>query len=733
MNLSDNQTRSVRQQEQIGRRTSIIAERRDTRAPILETNANLRSARRGDVGGAEALMRTLGLLQNAGEDVANAQFAKYADQEQDNIAQGAADQAAGTVDEALMEKSLGYRNAVTKGRTVTAFSKASREFSEELEQLIEGQDSPILEDRQAEIEAKLEEFYTGFAADPETGELREFLQSPGAMRYLAEAIQTSRPAALANAMERVEERFNREALSHYSENIADQAVDTGTVDIEQARSLLPATVTDEQVAEATLVSVSNAAEALRARGRFQEAATLLAQLRGSYDKPVDAGAATAQPTGVAPTGGDVERLRMPVPGQVTSEFGASRGSGPHNGMDIAVPEGTPVPAALGGEIIRVWNDTSNGGGLSVKVRYDDGSVAGFAHLSDQPIKEGRFNAGDTIAITGNTGRSTGPHLHYTLTRDGQKINPLEADFGDIQSIDPNTEAAPAAPAARLRNPNADPITEIEQLGNLQPLKGLEGVTFSPQQQARINELYKATTDEMRAEWREANQERYTSNATNLALGIFGVDGRTTTMSDIRRAFADDEIDGDAVMTLIRLQEGREERREARAERAEARAEREENRRRDRVAKQAVENILGRMLNGSITVPEARAEALAAAASASDAEIGASILSSVMSVSSAMDNAVMKSEPVVRQFREFEEKADTAGSHIRTLLPRLPQHRYKAFEEQYTQALERAQGRYASAIASGTSPEVARVEVEAFMTNVEADIVTAGKAVYGPSY
>lgn len=719
MNLGQNETRRVEQQENIGRRRSIISDRRNTRAPVLETNANLRNARRGDVGGAQELLRTLGMLQGGLEDVANTQMAEFIDGEQDNIAQGAIDQAAGTVDEELMERSLGYRNAVTKGRTVTAFAQASREFSDELEELIESQESPILEDRQAEIAERLESFYQNFAADPETGELREFLNSPGAMRYLAEAIQTSRPTALSNAQARVEERFNREALSLYSSNIADQAVDTGTVDIAQARELLPNTVTDEEVAETTLVAVNNAVEALRAEGRFAEATTLLAQLRGAYDTPADAGEATAAPTGTIPPEAQ-QRLRLPVQGEITSPFGSRRHpitgvQGNHNGVDIAVPVGTEVPAAMGGEIIRVWN--ADAGGLSVKVKYDDGTVAGFAHLSEQPIREGRFNAGDIIAVTGNSGRSTGPHLHYTLTRDGQKIDPTTAELGPISA----PEATPAQ--ARLSDPNADPVTAIEQSGTLEPLPGLEGITFSAQQQARINEIYKASTDAMRAEWRVANQERYTQNATTLALGVYGVDGRTTTMGDIRAAYTNDEIDGDAVMTLMRLHEGRAERREARAERAESRAERAEKKRQERVARSSAEFIVGQLLSGELTTAEARSQGMAVAASSIDPEVGLTVLTTVNSAAGAMDSAIMNSEPVVAQMRAFDEKAENAQTHVRSLLPTLIRSRLSAAQDRYEEGLTRARGRYTSLVASGTDPEVAQLEAEAMLLNIEAEIVT----------
>ena len=711
MNLSNNQSRRVEQQEKIGRRTSIIDDRRNTRAPVLEANANLRNSRRGDVAGAQALMRTLGMVEQGVSDFQKYATNKHIDEEQTNIAQGMADEAAGTVNDEMMEKSLGYRNAVTKGRTVTAFSKATREFSEELEGLIENQDSPSLEERQAEVSAMLEGFYTDFAKDPETGELREFLQSPGAMRYLAEAIQTSRPGAMQNAMARIEERFNREALSHYSENITDQVLDTGTVDLTQSLSLLPESVTDEQRAETTLVAVNNAVEALRAEGRYEEATRLLAGLRGRFDTPADAGEPTALPTGT----GNTDLLRMPVAGTVSSEFGAARASGSHNGVDIAVPVGTPVVAPMGGEVVRAWD--ADRGGVSLKVKYDDGTVAGFAHLSEQLVKEGRFEAGAELALTGNTGKSTGPHLHYTLTRDGKKINPLEADFGAV-SVDPNTAAAPAA---RLTDPNADPITRIEQSGTVEPIMGIEGVTFTPQQQARIDAIYQQTTDQMRREWTKANDERQSQNSSNLALGIFGVGGNVTTMRDIRGAWEKGEISDEAVMSLVGLHERRTESREARVERRESRAEREERKQAQRQTEAASENIIGQMIRGELSPAQAREAGIMFAGRGNfDPEVSMSVLSTVHSAANEYESAIQNSEPVREAMTEYRDLVEDIGSYVDTL--GVPPYRKTVAEDGMTDIFDRAQARLLRRVMDGEDPAKAKEAVETWVARQQDALI-----------
>lgn len=699
MNLGDQRPRDQRAPDRIGNRPSIIDNRRNTNAPDLRAYASLRSARRGD-GGAAELMRTLGMVQGAGEDLRDYAANQHMDGEQDNKALGAAHQAAGAVDDEMMEKSLGYRNAVTKGRTVTEFSKASRQFGEELEQLIEAQDSPLLEQRRAEVQRQVETFFETFATDPETGEFKAFLQSPGAMRYLATSIQDTRPRIEAQAMARIEERFNKEAIGHFGQNIVDQAAESGTVDIEAARSLLPETVTDEEISEATIVSVLNAADALRAEGKPREALGLIAGLRGRADTVLASGRPLVKPTGSLGTATvNAEALRMPVQGRVTSKFGAGRSRGSHNGVDIATPVGTPVPAALGGEVLRVW--TSEAGGLSIKVKYDDGTVAGFAHLDSAAVEKGqRILPGDILAKTGNSGRSTGPHLHYTLTRGGKKVDPLSAEVGELP------ETVDAAPRFRLADLNSDPVSAFEQAGEVQEIVGLDSIQFSPEQTARINSLYHRMSEDIRGEWNAAERERHTTNATTLMLGLLGVSGRTTR-EDIMSAYEGGDVDDGQVLSLIRAQEAQEDRAEARREREETRAEREERQRLRKVAQRGAEVIVGRMLRGAITPAEARQSALLLAPDV-EPEAAVSILSDVASAAGSFEQLRKESAPVRSGSRSFQNLIDNASREVKAM--GIPPYRQKVATEAYEQIIDRAHGEFIRRVIEGETAQQVNAEL-----------------------
>jgi murein DD-endopeptidase MepM/ murein hydrolase activator NlpD len=92
----------------------------------------------------------------------------------------------------------------------------------------------------------------------------------------------------------------------------------------------------------------------------------------------------------------------------------------HNGVDIAVPEGTPVKPVLPGVVS--FSGLRAGYGNMVSIVHDDGMITFYAHNSANLVKEGELvSAGSTIALSGSTGRSTGPHLHFEAWKDGVNL------------------------------------------------------------------------------------------------------------------------------------------------------------------------------------------------------------------------------------------------------------------------------------------------------------------------
>jgi murein DD-endopeptidase MepM/ murein hydrolase activator NlpD len=85
----------------------------------------------------------------------------------------------------------------------------------------------------------------------------------------------------------------------------------------------------------------------------------------------------------------------------------------HNGIDYKTPVGTEILCPWHGIVSDVW--VHSHGGLSMRVKHRNGYTTGYGHLHECKFKKGdKVYAGDVIALTGNTGRSTGPHLHFTL-------------------------------------------------------------------------------------------------------------------------------------------------------------------------------------------------------------------------------------------------------------------------------------------------------------------------------
>jgi murein DD-endopeptidase MepM/ murein hydrolase activator NlpD len=112
----------------------------------------------------------------------------------------------------------------------------------------------------------------------------------------------------------------------------------------------------------------------------------------------------------------------PVSGAINSGFGP-RGSGFHDGVDIAAPAGTPIRAIESGEVI--YSDHMRGYGNMVILRHADGFVSVYAHNERNLVRERQqVSRGETIARVGSTGRVTGPHLHFEIRRDNKALDPL---------------------------------------------------------------------------------------------------------------------------------------------------------------------------------------------------------------------------------------------------------------------------------------------------------------------
>lgn len=154
---------------------------------------------------------------------------------------------------------------------------------------------------------------------------------------------------------------------------------------------------------------------------------------------------------------DLRHFCMPTPSRViTSNFG-SRWGRQHKGLDIKVYIGDSIRAAFSGKV-RIVRYEGGGYGKYIVIRHNNGLETIYGHLSAQLVSENQeVRAGEVIGLGGNTGRSTGSHLHFETRLCGVALNPaLMFDFraqdvtGDYYTFDRSTYDSQSAEATRLR-------------------------------------------------------------------------------------------------------------------------------------------------------------------------------------------------------------------------------------------------------------------------------------------
>jgi murein DD-endopeptidase MepM/ murein hydrolase activator NlpD len=146
----------------------------------------------------------------------------------------------------------------------------------------------------------------------------------------------------------------------------------------------------------------------------------LAQATANIDeKPVETPAKAAEATGALPT------FRWPVRGKVITSYGAKTNGKSNDGINLAVPEGTPVKAAEDGVVAYSGNELKGYGNL-VLVRHSNGYVTAYAHASELLVKRGdTIKRGQVIAKSGQSGEVGSPQLHFEIRKGSSPVDPLQ--------------------------------------------------------------------------------------------------------------------------------------------------------------------------------------------------------------------------------------------------------------------------------------------------------------------
>ncbi|WP_104524715.1 M23 family metallopeptidase [Blastococcus atacamensis] len=169
--------------------------------------------------------------------------------------------------------------------------------------------------------------------------------------------------------------------------------------------------TDEDVEMLPQASITVA----EAQARLQEVAASRTARDERQAAEAAAAAEAARPKAVLPVDG----------ARFTSGYGGRWGTF-HYGIDLAAPMRTPEYAAMDGVVLRAGS--ASGFGLAVYILHDNGDVTVYGHMDKILVEPGQFvEAGETIALLGNRGQSTGPHLHFEVHQGGvggKKIDPV---------------------------------------------------------------------------------------------------------------------------------------------------------------------------------------------------------------------------------------------------------------------------------------------------------------------
>jgi murein DD-endopeptidase MepM/ murein hydrolase activator NlpD len=191
-----------------------------------------------------------------------------------------------------------------------------------------------------------------------------------------------------------------------------------------ARLNVPGKVATTAVPAAPVAAAQPAAPAPGGAPRFAAAAppqsARLAQANPAAEEGAPESAVKAsEATGALPT------FRWPVRGRVIASYGAKTNGKANDGINLAVPEGTPIKAADDGVVAYAGNELKGYGNL-VLVRHSNGYVTAYAHASELLVRRGdAIKRGQVIAKSGQSGEVASPQLHFEIRKGSTPVDPLQ--------------------------------------------------------------------------------------------------------------------------------------------------------------------------------------------------------------------------------------------------------------------------------------------------------------------
>ncbi|OWQ98245.1 hypothetical protein CDQ91_06935 [Sphingopyxis witflariensis] len=741
----------------VDRRASILPARRDTRAPELRPSGDMRSASRGDVGGAEALMRTLGMVTDAAKDFQSYAGNKFAKDESANAARGMADQAADNVDPELARKSAAYTDSVARGRTASAWHDYALEMDEELNALVENQQQLTVEERRDEFTQFLNDKYRAFAINDETGQLQDFLATPGAMRYLGEKMTQTRGVVAAEATKRIEDRFNVEALGHFTKNIRDQSK-FGAVDFTAALALIPPTIPDNVKRAAIKDTVIEIVSTLKDQDREVDARQLLdSVLEGGFE--IGVGGSTDQtaidamrgPVAVDIPASDVAPPAAPAAPAYSRTALKAKIRGPESGGDDTATNGMGSSASGRYQFVegtfkqlykRVYGATSSQArdawdskkfDVGIQEKLMDALIAdNEAALATNrlPITDGNMYVMHVL------GSGDGPRFLKAPANSpvadilsAQIVRQNPTYFGGGKTVGQAYARIAAVVGGAADGAAVDPVADdpsyISPGRDLSPLEQYlqgprsaatapvmtGGLAWTQQERNSLLEIRRSFTETAIADWHKKRADQRSDNAHGMMMRVFG-QGAAITSQDVTDSAERGDIDEPDAITLYRML-----RDDAAQKRAEAdRATREQRETEAVEVEEQVEAVTARIMapvyTGKRRPEDARSMMLHELAKLSP-KVARRALAEMTPTLGALENAGEQT-PQARNAMEMMDgpgRAAFINAVVRDARPSSRKAKAAKASSFVDQAIQRAQ----RAITRGTPPDQATAEAREWLT------------------
>lgn len=554
--LSRQSQRRTTQDRITNNRDAILPTRREDRVDPVRVNASMRDAQRGN--NLDELRRFFGQAQDTAEAYFRNDIAQTAKRAEGEYAQGMTDALGGVEMDPAKAEATAYQRAYYSVTASNRQTKFETETTQGLDDLI--QSGATVE----EIETYMQERSSTFI-----GEVSDLFESPEVRLQVGQRMQRWSNDVNARASGVLKERTDREMLDMTTGEVQaalgrGEGIDLlGTVGRLKEAGLDGVAVQEEivnaVVAYATQTGDLTGLYSLLDTRRPEDVAAEIEAARADANNAVIEGgplpSVTAEPAPApAASAAPASSYIMPLEGRVTSGLGARRAplrgaSTDHGGIDIAVPIGTPVVAPADGVV--EFAGPRGRGGNTVLIRHADGRVTGYAHLDSINVKAGdRVSQGATFAASGNTGNSTGPHLHFSA-RDaqGRRIDPRSIVGQPAQNATPDP-SAPAVEMAdadtpaqrRARAPGASVLTSAQQNRVLNAIEGVEADTERRTEKARVEAKDDLTIDLYNRSLRGENVDEAIQTAA--ANGVLEP-GEAMTMRGAFRSLRNDVADGEA--------------------------------------------------------------------------------------------------------------------------------------------------------------------------------------------